>query len=58
MSDEEASSCIRNPMSCTVTELHSLGFISVGKLGKNAYIGIAHTQHRSCNVLFRMKLQP
>jgi len=60
MSDEEASSCIRYPMACTVTELHSPGFIPVRKLGKNAYIGIAHThtQHKSWNVLFRMKLQP
>jgi len=58
MSDEEASSCIRYPMACTVTGLHSPGFIPVGKLGKNAYIGIAHTQYRSWNVLFRMKLQP
>jgi hypothetical protein len=58
MSDEEASSCIRYPMACTVTWLHSPGFIPVGKLGKNSYIGIAHTQYRSWNVLFMMKLQP
>jgi hypothetical protein len=35
-----------------------LGLFLWGNLEKNAYIGIAHTQYRSWNVLFRMKLQP